>query len=266
MNLNHVLQRTMAATGFGRTICSRIKTKEDVKNWPYEDGTTIKCNRESAVPDGYISIVRQIVQDILLEKKTIPTIDEIYSRISSMKVSDVLFLNIFDDNIQPPSMDALVWTWGRTTLYRFMQASGFVFGDKISYYEVSKQREDVVSMRDNYLEWIMNYRNNGYEIFYQDETWVFKNMTSKKVWNDTTGDSTKGILKATSGSGERSILSHVISESCGLLDGCMLLYRDSKSNKSADYHTEMNWDVFSDWCNTKVFPAIRARKKRLYLY
>lgn len=99
-----------------------------------------------------------------------------------------------------------------------MQASGFAFRDKVSYYEVSKQWADVVSMRDNYLEWIKQYRNNGYDVYYQDETWVFNSMSSKKVWNDTTGDSAKGILKATSGSGERSILSHIISESSGLLD------------------------------------------------
>ena len=38
----------------------------------------------------------------------------------------------------------------------------------------------------------------------------------------------------------------------------MPLFRGSKSNKSADYHTEMNWDVFSHWCPKKVFPSIAA--------
>ena len=265
INLNHVLQRTMEATGFGRTICSKIKTEQDVIDWPHEDGMKVKCTRESSVPNSYISIVRQVVRDILLEKVMLPTIDEVYSRISALKVSDVHLLNIFDESMPLPPTDSLVWTWSRSTLYEFMKASGFIFGDRVSYYEVTKQREDVVSMRDNYLEWIKNYRDKNYEIYYQDETWVFKNMTSKKVWNDTAGDSTKGILKATSGSGERSILSHVISETSGLLEGCMLLYRGSKSNQSADYHSEMNWDVFSHWCNTKVFPAIQARGKKAVL-
>lgn len=36
----------------------------------------------------------------------------------------------------------------------------------------------------------------------------------------------------------------------------MILYRGSKSNKDADYHSEMNWDILSHWCETKVFFAI----------
>ena len=188
-----------------------MKTEVDVENWPHEDGVKVTRLRESSVPGSYMSIIRQVVRDILKEKVMMPTIDEVYSRVSAIKVSDVLLINIFDDSLPTPPLDYLVWTWGRTTSYRFMQASGFVFGDKVSYYEVIKQREDIASMRDNYHEWIYLYRNNGNDIYYQDETWVFKNMSSNKVWNDTRGDSTKGMLKTTSESGERSILRHFIS-------------------------------------------------------
>ena len=45
----------------------------------------------------------------------------------------------------------------------------------------------------------------------------------------------------------------------------MLLYRGSKSNKSADYHSEMNWNVFRDWRNSVVFPAIAARMENSVL-
>ena len=45
----------------------------------------------------------------------------------------------------------------------------------------------------------------------------------------------------------------------------MLPYRASKSNKSADYHPEMNWNVFSNRCITKVFPAIKSRNKKAIL-
>ena len=45
----------------------------------------------------------------------------------------------------------------------------------------------------------------------------------------------------------------------------MLLYRGSKSNKSADYHSEMNWNVFSDWFNSVVFPEIAERRENAVL-
>lgn len=46
----------------------------------------------------------------------------------------------------------------------------------------------------------------------------------------------------------------------------MLLYLGAKSNKSKDHHTEMNWDLFSEWCRTKIFPAIaRTGQKSVVL-
>ena len=31
--------------------------------------------------------------------------------------------------------------------------------------------------------------------------------------------------------------------------------------KSEDYRSEMNWDVFSDWCERVMFPRIAANNK-----
>ena len=87
-------------------------------------------------------------------------------------------------------------------------------------------------------------------------------MTSTKAWKDVVKNTTGDFTRMPSGRVERLILSHVFSADTGLLDGCMLLYRGSKSNKSADYHSEMNWDVFSDCCNRAVFPAIPAKQKK----
>ena len=38
------------------------------------------------------------------------------------------------------------------------------------------------------------------------------------------------------------------------------------SPKSARHQTEVTWDVFNQWCETKVFPEIVAEGKRLFLY
>lgn len=49
---------------------------------------------------------------------------------------------------------------------------------------------------------------------------------------------------------------------------CLLLFLGSKSNNSANYHTEMNWDAFSHWCETKVFPdtTVTVQKSIVVLY
>ena len=60
----------------------------------------------------------------------------------------------------------------------------------MSHYEHTKEREDIVKMGDDYLDWIEQYREEGYTIYYQDEAWIFKNMTWAKVWKDIVGDAT----------------------------------------------------------------------------
>ena len=62
-----------------------------------------------------------------------------------------------------------------------MKSIGFIYGEKVSHYEHTKQREDIVETRDDYLDWIEQYREAGYTIYYQDETWVFTKMTCVKV-------------------------------------------------------------------------------------
>ena len=71
-----------------------------------------------------------------------------------------------------------------------MKSIGFIYGDKVSHYERTKEREDIVKMSDDYLDWIEQYREEGYTIYYQDETWVFKNITCAEVLKDIVGDAT----------------------------------------------------------------------------
>lgn len=255
INLNKLLERTSEATGFSRAIVNRIKTQDDVDNWKYDDGDAVSTPRDSSIPENFSSLVRHAVRSVILEKKKNTTLDSVFEKLKSITASEVDHLNLFSvENMPDPT--EIIWKWSRSTLYRFMLKNGFIHDDRVTHYEYTKTRKDVVAMRDNYLEWISKYRSEGYFIFYQDETWVFKNMAPKKIWKDTQGDLTQEQPRKPSGSGERSILSHVCCENIGLLNGCMLLFRGEKSNKDSDYHTEMNWAVFSDWCRNKVFPAI----------
>ena len=117
-------------------------------------------------------------------------------------------------------------------------------------------------MRDNYLNWISYYRNEQYKIYYQDETWVFKNMSCTKIWEEIVSSSTEDLYKVPAGKGARSIVCHLGCSETGLLSDCLLLLRRSKSNKSSDYHTEMNWNAFSSWCESKVFPEMMKTNQK----
>ena len=51
----------------------------------------------------------------------------------------------------------------------------------------------------------------------------------------------------------------------GFLENCLLLFRGSNSNESSDYRTEMKWSVFSDWCESRVFPLKKQTKQNFVL-
>ena len=90
-------------------------------------------------------------------------------------------------------------------------------------------------------------------------------MNCPKVWRDTSEEKMDEAFVVPSGKGERSILCQIGSGDSRLLSGCMLLFRGMKSNKSNDYRTEMNWNVFSDCCEKKVFPAMQVAGKKSVL-
>lgn len=159
------------------------------------------------VPLSYAPVIRRTIRDLYLDKKCVPTLDMIYEKVKSLKFSDITDCNIFQGNIVVEP-DSPVWTWCGAALYRFMKSIGFVHKGKVSHYEYTKTGADVIAMRDNYLEWINRYREDGFQIFYQDETWVFKNMHQKKQWIDESEGTTKDLYRVPSGSGERAIFSH----------------------------------------------------------
>ena len=112
-------------------------------------------------------------------------------------------------------------------------------------------------MHDNYPKWVSYYRENDYRIFYQDEICVFKNMACTKIWKVFAAERMETEYKVLAGKKDRSLVFRLGFAESGLLENCLLLFRGSKSNNSSDYHTEMKWFVFSDWCESKVFPAMK---------
>ena len=87
-------------------------------------------------------------------------------------------------------------------------------------------------------------------------------MTCSKFKQDIICNATDGTFIAPSSEGERSILFRIGYPDTGLLDNFILLFRGSKSNKQADYHSETNWKQFINWCETIFFPKLLQPRKK----
>ena len=140
------------------------------------------------------------------------------------------------------------WHWSRATLHRFITSkTDFCYGLQTSYYKQIKEDVEIAHQRLKYINQIQLYRNEGRQIFYQDETWVNKNMKPLKIWLD---ENREGGQKVPPGKGERSIICHVGSE-MGFVEPACLIFHGKKALKTSDYRTEMNSEVFLDWMGKK---------------
>ena len=68
-----------------------------------------------------------------------------------MKVEDVFRLNLFDDD-EILVCDGNLWVCSRSTLYRSMKCIEFIYEDRVTHYEHTRNREDIINMRDDYLD------------------------------------------------------------------------------------------------------------------
>ena len=93
--LTHIRDRTAAATRVSRAMISRIKTEGDVQNWPFESGGHVQVSLESLMPKSFAIIVRKAIRHLFLEKKVLPSVNQIYEKILSVEVHHLLNLNLF---------------------------------------------------------------------------------------------------------------------------------------------------------------------------
>lgn len=110
--------------------------------------------------------------------------------------------------------------------------------------EYKKERSDINELRDSYLEWTERYKDDEDEVYYQEETWVFKTTVASNILQSVTRNDEHGIdYKVHFGSKGCLIVSHLRSTSHGLLKVFLLLSTDV-NKADHDYHSEMNETVF----------------------
>ncbi|CAI6375500.1 unnamed protein product [Macrosiphum euphorbiae] len=148
----------------------------------------------------------------------------------------------------------------RSTLHLIIRDLNFVFV-KRGRNSALIEREDIVLWRTKYIEDIRKYRSQGRTIYYLDETWVNAGDCNDRIWQDRTVASRRDAYVSglsigapnPTAKGKRLIVVHIGSEE-GFVDGGLLVFESKKG--SADYHEEMNGDVFFDWLKG-VIPLLK---------
>jgi hypothetical protein len=93
------------------------------------------------------------------------------------------------------------------------------FGQKIGdIRRVLYDQVSIINYRCNYLRKIKSFTEAGYDIVYQDETWVDQNHCTDYMWLPNDGSDAP---KIPSGKGKRLIVLHAGTRSEGLIDGCV---------------------------------------------
>jgi transposase len=140
-----------------------------------------------------------------------------------------------------------------STLWRTLVRWGFEFGTGTRSAHL-KESERIIIQRRRYLrEKLSNRTSDGKTIrpeIYLDESYINKNHSRDDTWYFGEDGA---ILSKPTGKGERLIIVNAINEN-GWVPNSKLVFQANK--KSDDYHTNMNWTVFSTWFKERLLPNI----------
>lgn len=114
------------------------------------------------------------------------------------------------------------------------------------------ESQRIVSLRQEYLRKIKEYRDANKNIIYLDETWFDTHDVVKYGWVD---NSQNCSLKAPCSRGKRIIILHAGNEN-GFVPNALLLSAKNIKNCCADYHEDMTSSLFETWFKDQLIPNI----------
>lgn len=147
---------------------------------------------------------------------------------------------------------------GREVLRKVMLRMNFAYMKKDAF-KLYYEQPRIIAQRHGYLRKIRKFRRDGYNIFYQDETWANQRISKEKTWLLVKNPGsliveTEGGLRVPTGLGKRIIVNHVGSEE-GFLDGVADIFV-AKTGTPDDYHTSMNIQHFMRWFVDELLPNV----------
>lgn len=137
------------------------------------------------------------------------------------------------------------------TISKLLKEVGFKY-KKDDNRRALMEKTNIALMRTEFLRKYIENRdsNTSRQIVFLDETWIFAKGSKTKSWQD---DSKKSVRKPEGYEGKRFIVLHA-GHSNGFVNNGALLY--STKSKLADYHGDMNGDIFMKWLKEKLIPNL----------
>ena len=138
-----------------------------------------------------------------------------------------------------------------TSLKKLLKMIGFHFC-KTNNRTVLMKIPRIAARRYEYLRKTRELRTEGFLPAFIDETWYDTTTLLKKAWSDNSGrcNVSKFISK-----GKRIVICHAGSK-FGFISNSHLMCGKSLSKASADYHQDMNSDVFESWLEKQLLPNL----------
>ena len=164
------------------------------------------------------------------DQKICPTLDMLFEKIQERtKGEDYEFL------------------YGRTWLSKLVKSLGFCYCR-----EVLMESPRIMAWRWEFLRKIRKLRAEGYTPVYLDETWFDSHDTVSRLLSD---GSKSCSLRGPVSRGKRIDIAHA-GTSNGFIPGSLLLCGKKLSDAFADYHQDMNANVFENWFLEKLIPNL----------
>ncbi|KAB0805444.1 hypothetical protein PPYR_02414 [Photinus pyralis] len=224
-----VQQRTADAVQVSKQTvvrtCAMREIGSDLKRNPYRRSKP----RRTDLPENKKHTIRCLIYDMYANKEHV-TLDTL---LAVIKLKDLCDL-------------------GRTSLFYALKEMGFKFKMTNNRRGLCEQSH-VVSMRNVFLrKYIKNLESEiPHDFVFLDETWVFSRGATKRTWQD---DSVKSLQQPHKASdGKRYIIIHAGGRN-GFIEGSSLIF--SSTNKSFDYHDNMNAELFEKWFEESVLKKL----------
>lgn len=230
------INATSDAFQMHRNTVSAIIARGKVIN--LKPGSQPKAEKFRRIDGMWKSTIQQTIYGFY-RKKLAPSLEDIYDKlIEDSKNTDFEF------------------PYAKTTLYHIIKHLGFQY-KKTNNKKVLMESTRIVEWRYRYLEKIKKYRDEGYHIVYLDETWYDSHEVSKMMWEDGNKEC---HLSAPPSKGKRIVIVHAGCKD-GFIPNCLLLCGKKLKECHADYHSDMNGEVFEDWFEKSLLQNLPKDKK-----
>ena len=144
----------------------------------------------------------------------------------------------------------------KRTLWKYVRSLGFTFKKLKGGKNILCESSQITSLRAKYLRKLKEYRQNNYEIFFLDESYINANHVFEKEWQSADG---KIKRKVPTGKGKRLIIGHCGSSDKGLIKDGELIFKSKSNDEYGDYHKDMNNIEFNTWIKEKIVPSFTKK-------